>query len=226
MVMYSCRRNPTPPPKAMAGALKPRQNRRRKMGWTETYYDRKLSHKERREEMDKMFNFESDTKTCEVVRSTIKNNTYYNAVRMTDKATGESEVWAGICLLSERKDGWSYWYGYKDMDETCGPFKYDCPKAILDLLTPTDNELANEWRRKCREKASKPSLSKLGEGSIIEFVSPWDTNYYSKGDTVRLTKKLYYHNLATNRRTYHWRDGSVYWTQKMIPSTFKVIKEA
>ena len=38
-----------------------------------------------------------------------------------------------------------------------GPYYYDCPKGILDLLTPTDNECANDWRRKCREKKEKKS---------------------------------------------------------------------
>jgi hypothetical protein len=36
------------------------------------------------------------------------------------------------------------------MDETCGPYEKKCPLSILNLLTPTDNEWANEWRKQCR----------------------------------------------------------------------------
>ena len=42
-------------------------------------------------------------------------------------------------------------WGYKPLDEDAGPVYDECPPAILDLLTPTDNEFALRWRAACRE---------------------------------------------------------------------------
>ena len=54
------------------------------------------------------------------------------------------------------------------MDETCGPYQYDCPESILKLLTPTESKWANEWRAKCREYRKKAKeLKALPMGSKI-----------------------------------------------------------
>lgn len=41
---------------------------------------------------------------------------------------------------------------YKFMDETVGPYYYDCPKEILDLLSPPMNDYAALWRAKVEAK--------------------------------------------------------------------------
>lgn len=42
---------------------------------------------------------------------------------------------------------------YKPMDEDVGPFYYDCPKRILDRLTPVHPDSdAWEWRSRCWER--------------------------------------------------------------------------
>ena len=54
-----------------------------------------------------------------------------------------------------------------------GPYYYDCPERILDLLTPPTSESASEWRAKCREaierRKARPRISK---GMTIEFTHP------------------------------------------------------
>ena len=81
-----------------------------------------------------------------------------------------------------------------------GPCYYDCPKSILDLLSPTNNEYANNWRAKCREQIAKKtnpnSLNKLPFNSIIQVTMPFDTTYFRKGDKVKLQKRKNYY---TNR---------------------------
>ena len=95
-------------------------------------------------------------------------NTYYSACK--NKET--NKVFALIALTSV-SDGELY---YKDMEENMHPYAYDCPQTILDLLTETDNELANEWRQLNRKrieekKASrKTGIASLGIGSIIKVV--------------------------------------------------------
>ena len=39
--------------------------------------------------------------------------------------------------------------GFKVMDESMGPFYYNCPKKILKMLSPTEYENAIEWREEC-----------------------------------------------------------------------------
>jgi hypothetical protein len=56
----------------------------------------------------------------------------------------------------------------KVVDEDMGPAEATCPKAILDLLDPTENEYATEWRRQCREYLTKPVPKK---GDTVTFDS-------------------------------------------------------
>jgi hypothetical protein len=99
-----------------------------------------------------------------IIDSATKGFTFYGAVR--DDETGE--VWALIVL--QRRTRGHYNYSRKVMDETVGPFYYDCPTRILDILTPTDNERANEWRAKCRETiAARAARPKVGAGTVIRF---------------------------------------------------------
>lgn len=48
----------------------------------------------------------------------------------------------------------SDWYSYEMVERTTPekyePFFYRCPKRILDMLSPTDDERALAWRAKCR----------------------------------------------------------------------------
>lgn len=49
-----------------------------------------------------------------------------------------------------------YYFSHGDIiektePESWGPYFCRCPKKILDILSPTDDEWAQEWRAKCRE---------------------------------------------------------------------------
>ncbi|BCV23258.1 hypothetical protein [Gelria sp. Kuro-4] len=94
----------------------------------------------------------------------------YLAVEHVDE-TGNREVYAVVCLLNYTDD--YYNFGFKSIDETMGPYQYNCPKRILELLTPTENKYAQEWRAKCwerlKEKAARPKLQK---GMVICFTKP------------------------------------------------------
>ena len=72
-----------------------------------------------------------------------------------------------------------YNFAYKDMDESYGPCQCDCPKGILDLLSPTENEYALQWRKACYEnivkKRNPNGFNKLPVGTVIKVVMPFDT---------------------------------------------------
>jgi hypothetical protein len=57
-------------------------------------------------------------------------------------------VIAGV--LFPRGEGW-----YKLRSEYEGPVAEECPVRILDQLSPTDDEIANDWRHRCRVFASR-----------------------------------------------------------------------
>lgn len=111
-----------------------------------------------------------------VLKSTIRGSVYYAAVKDMVRYVGrdgngksvyepieDGSIWAAVFLTSVK--GREFYY--KDMDETCGPCYYDCPKSILSLLSETDSEWANEWGKKCIEESEKPSLASLPIGTTI-----------------------------------------------------------
>jgi hypothetical protein len=101
-----------------------------------------------------------------VLKSAIVNfREYYAAVEF------DGIVYAGVAMM----DFWPHDYqsfGYKDMDDTQGPVIRNCPKAILDLLTETEDEYAINWRKECyrriEQKATNLDLHKsLKDGQKV-----------------------------------------------------------
>ena len=194
------------------------------MGWTEYhagYY--KNGKVDRKAELDSMYNWEDENRKCEVLKSSMVGSTYYAAVKSLNKTNGFERVCAAICLTSTNSKDY-FNFAYKDMDETCGPYKYDCPKGILDLLSPTDNEYALEWRKQCYESLAKKksgnSLSKLPEGSVIKVVLPFDTQRHLAGTEVTLTKIRW-------GRQCKWFTGGCYFTRnlmKMLEDHYEVVE--
>jgi hypothetical protein len=62
------------------------------------------------------------------------------------------------------------------MTEDMGPCEAECPKQIIDLLTPTESSIANEWRERCRKslafRAEMSKKPKLKPGQLVEFDAP------------------------------------------------------
>ena len=131
------------------------------MGWTYTHKEKDLSMKE-------FFTgqFGSHVEILDV--AVVKLRTAYMAI----KNINTGQVYAYVFLLDYVKNDY-YNFGYKDMDETVMPYAFDCPERILNLLTPTENERANEWRKKCweriKERKNRPVVK---DGMKIKFESP------------------------------------------------------
>ena len=74
-----------------------------------------------------------------------------------------------ICLLNCDRSNRNYpYWGYKDMDEGCGPYVYNCPERLLAQSTVPDE---SGWRAACR--AYRVS-SRFIEGQWYEFSEPLD----------------------------------------------------
>ncbi len=104
---------------------------------------------------------------------------FYAAV----KTHSSGEVWALVVLMG-RHGGTFY---YKEMDEGMGPGEAECPAEILDLLSPTDNQWANEWRERCRKHAVLKAASQIPAGTVVRFDRPFNFGNGKSADRFRYT---------------------------------------
>ena len=189
------------------------------MGWLEyhaTHY--KNGKVDRRAELDDKFNWEDESRKIEVLKSSMVGSTYYAAVKSFNKTNNFECVTAVVCLTStNNKDYFNF--AYKDMDESMGPCKYDCPKGILDLLDPTDYEYALNWRKACYEnlekKKDKNSLSKLPIGSEIKFILYGEEHRAYKHPPAYQFKRPFWKLITT----------SGYISVKRIPDDYEVVQK-
>ncbi len=139
------------------------------MGWTYTHKEKAKSIKEF---FSEEFGFANDKRRVSLLDCAVVRFAAYLAFEDIDLLTGRREVFAVVCLLHYRPGDY-YNFGYKDMEETMGPYNYDCPERILKLLTPTTNKYALRWRKKCWERIERmKSMPKFSEGDILEFKEP------------------------------------------------------
>ena len=85
--------------------------------------------------------------------SIVKRNVAYLACETTNPHTTIKEVYGLVCLITfTPKVTYGCNFYYKPLEESMQPYYYDCPKRILDLLTPTHNVNSLKWREDCRNK--------------------------------------------------------------------------
>lgn len=94
------------------------------------------------------------------------------------KAENKTGRYIALHLIKKEK---GYGYGYKDMDESCGPYAYDCPLKFLDMVPVPDSKHAAGWREKVRayhqEKAGRAKKrAKIGVGSQLVLVDGLSVN--------------------------------------------------
>lgn len=117
---------------------------------------------------------ESDTRKYKCLDVALTFKEMYAAVELIHKDTGKREVVAICAMLQYTRDG-HYNFGKKMMDETMGPYMYACPRRILEMLTPTDNEFAQGWRKRNWERINRQiNRQKIGFGDTVRFEEPVD----------------------------------------------------
>lgn len=76
----------------------------------------------------------------------------------------------GLVCLTSRRGGY---FSYKDMSEDMGPYKYDAPAKMLDMLdrlAPNPPGYAIEWRKKCRQhQADKKARTVWKAGDRVQY---------------------------------------------------------
>lgn len=99
----------------------------------------------------------------------------YGVMWKENQAQGIPRQYFGMIFLTSTKGGR---FSYKDMGEDCGPYYYDAPLKMLDLLdrlAPVDpGSLAGGWRIRCRAKhADRKARAKIQwqPGMHVQFSS-------------------------------------------------------
>ena len=158
------------------------------MGWTETRaMHRKANGKpDVKAELDAIYEWSDPIHTSKVLKSQIVRGEFcksvyyaaverkeqpYHAAMRTDGTDGRKVYCTVVLIEDATAPGFDFMY--KDMDEFAAPAEQHCPASILDLLTKTDHEWANEWRKACRknaeDKAFRAKLARLPIGTEIEW---------------------------------------------------------
>lgn len=189
------------------------------MGWS---YTRAINYTntgaiDRKAEVDRHYNWSDENTAVEVVKSCMVGSTYYAALRVTDKKTGKVEIVADVVLTHTDSREYNN-FGMKAMSESMGPTEDRCPASILNLLSPTDDEYALDWRQRCRqhieEKKNPNALGNLPVGTVIKFT-------LHTGEVVELLK----HPAAYQFKKPFWYNARTrkYMPVKYIPKDYKVI---
>lgn len=146
------------------------------MGWLFMSSGGLAPHRSPKAYLDAQLTYEPDSGTgrkgSRVVRSLCSGTRVYYAACQRYDANGAEPVFAVICLVRWNPraiDG--HVFGYKDLDETCGPHEAGCPASILELLGPTDHPYALDWRNRCHRALRRRSRS-IEDGDRIRFLEP------------------------------------------------------
>jgi hypothetical protein len=179
------------------------------MGWTWFNF-----HGTTQEFIDKEF---YDKSYGEVIDHSRKGNVLYMAYKINSgKYVGK--VTALVYLLGSDKKSY-YNFGYKSMEESVGPVESDCPKRILDKLSPVEElydedslsiQWAREWRQRCLSKFGHKKTPPLRAGDMIELTDPIK---FTNGGEYKFFKKI-----ATNR----WKPYVLDKDNQLVESYFTV----
>ncbi len=151
------------------------------MGWSSLY---KPKHETTREWVKSNYSSED----YEVIDVAAKLTEVYAAVK--NKKT--QEVFALILLVHHSRGYHNF--SYKSMDEFCGPGATNCPKRILELLTPLTKEndpngWAEKWRNDCWNKLFNSANAKGKDYFIlpkkIGFTNGYEFNCFRKVKSYR-----------------------------------------
>jgi len=155
------------------------------MGWT-TYPS--ITRRELIADILRGLNHENENSKLAVIAHCMVGNNMWGVCERTMK-TGEraGEAYRFIVLYLIRRYGPDEW-GYKDMDEDCGPNEVSCPLSYLDLAPATTHlgEYSKAWRERVRQHWEKQRTGRalartLKEGDKFQWGQRIITFCYRSG---------------------------------------------
>ena len=113
-------------------------------------------------------------KGFKVVEYKKTKNIIYTAIRNEDTGKIFGEVFL-FCIGNSE-------ISFKGIEEDTGPFYYGTGKKIIKILSPTKNEIALEWRRKCLMTLKKGKICKFKES--VYFQGKGYTEFVYLGNNI------------------------------------------
>lgn len=159
------------------------------MGWL--FHNDMLRSQTPAEYITQHFSCETDTHKATVLATATVHGTIYAAIRNEIKSSGVAYVFCGVFLFKNNKrDG----FGYKDMDESCGPCEVDCPDRIIRLLSPVENMpnpgYAAQWRADVAAAKQRRATARKRAKN------------FSPGDTIRLNRPAHFPKIGIAADTF------------------------
>lgn len=188
------------------------------MGWTGIYTDRSSKDVV----IEALTHSSEKFGSSRVVDIAKKGSTFYCAWEKTNP-DGKKYTLCMV-MLTSRKDGEVC---YKEVDECMGPCESECPKRILDLLSPVEDfaepdtssyEYATNWRQRCRAALNKPKAKPVADLDVIKLVEPLSFTNGVKADTFIVRK-----HGRTGRKLRFLCDGITYRISKFNAREFTII---
>lgn len=97
-----------------------------------------------------------------ILRASTVGNHWWAAIEHRD---GKRHIFLAL-MQGGGQEGW----GYKGMDESAGPYHFDCPLGLLELVPPPCGPYAAGWRDKVREHhAAKRGRPTPLPGATVEY---------------------------------------------------------
>lgn len=176
------------------------------MGWLFHPVPSARNH-DRNAEIDRIFtSSDPSLVTYEILQKSWRGNTCYVACKITNIPTGKTETIGFVILTKSYMEDGTRWWGYKDMDETMGPYHTNAPKSLIDKLTPTENEYALKWREACLHHAKpKPKLTRFRTANPVKFGN-FTAQEFEKVDLPRkrgVYKALDHYDALVRLRPHH-----------------------
>lgn len=165
------------------------------MGWIFTQVQKGQAG----EYLKKTMTWDNEHSKGELLKGAFVNwHEYYAAVKITKKDSNKTYTIAVICLIQYAPKDY-YNFGYKDLEESMGVYKNNCPASILKLLTPCEEiydkdsnsyKYSKNWRIACWENIFRNNdANRLKNNSVIKFDKPIHFTNNEDVDTFLVKKK-------------------------------------
>jgi len=109
---------------------------------------------------------ENDKRKWTTLKRYCSGNTLFTVQEVLNKETLETHRFIGVYLMAPHK---GYGWGYKDMDESMGPYQVGCPLSFFDMV-PDPGSYATEWRKQCRFAHAR-RFQKLEVGQAVKLTN-------------------------------------------------------
>jgi len=147
------------------------------MGW---WSENKPKNQSFKEWAENKYNWEDENNVHRVLDvALVHRTTAYLACERLSKKDGVKYVYCMVLLIRWDRTKYSSWNMLvKEMDETVGPYQYECPEKIFKLLSPPRKlrvmgygfKWVKDWRKKVIDyHAKRKYINSINDGDIITF---------------------------------------------------------